>query len=272
MTKPLRLLAVLVNYGEDQLQYLYRVIKGLKSFQKYDVTVVVNSNIPLDDCEADKINLIKLDDYQMLPMTCRSTIWNNRDDFDVFLFGENDHLFREVNVDRYLEYESILPKNRISGLLQFEDYDGKKFFPAYHGRYDWDYGSLEIHEGKKFAHFTNLHQATFILSKEQLLRIGAMHDFTNYFSKSGSYSSKCRTNTDIYQFCGMKKLICLTDFEDNLIQHLPGIVLGRHNKKFKGNKKKMGKWDDYVLQQMGKIQNNLSGKLYQLWMRFKNRM
>lgn len=215
------ILAVLVNYGEDQLQYLQQVVSELKSFKKYDVTIFVNSNIPLDMIEGiDYVNVIELDDYQLLPLTCKQVIWNYRDEFDIFLFGENDHLFKEHHIDKYLEYTSILPNNRIAGLIQYEENKTGRYYPAYHAHYDWDYNSVEEYGGKKFAHFTNIHQATFIITKEQLHKIGEQHNFTQFFGQS-HYSVKCKINTDIYQFCGMKKMICISEFEDNLIHHLP---------------------------------------------------
>ncbi|MDB4125096.1 hypothetical protein N9579_07810 [Schleiferiaceae bacterium] len=114
-------------------------------------------------------------------------------------------------------------------------------YPAYHGNYDWDYSSVEEYNNKKFAHFNNLHQATFIITKEQLLDIGEKHNFTEFFGQS-HYSVKCKVNTDIYQFCGMKKMICISDFEDNLIHHLPNIYIngdaGRAQLGYGGNKMK----------------------------------
>ena len=219
-----KILAVLVNYGDDQLKYLQQVVNSLKSFKKYDVTVMVNSNIPLDIDNIDHVNVIELDDYQLLPLTCKSVLWHYRDKFDIFMFGENDHLFLEHHIDKYLEYNSILPNNRIAGLIQYEENETGKYYPAYHAHYDWDYNSVEEYEGKKFAHFTNIHQATFIITKEQLLRIGEQYDFTQFFAPS-HYSRKCKVNTDIYQFCGMKKLICISEFEDNLIHHLPNVYI-----------------------------------------------
>ena len=219
-----RILAVLVNYGEEQLSYLEQVVSTLKSFTKYEVTVVVNSNIPLEIQGIDLVNVVELENYQLLPLTCKQVLWHYRDEFDIFLFGENDHLFLEHHIDKYLEYIDILPKNRIAGLIQYEENKTEKYYPAYHAHYDWDYNSVEEHGGKKFAHFTNVHQATFILTKEQLLKIGEMYDFTQFFGHSG-YSVKCKVNTDIYQFCGMKKMICISDFEDNLIHHLPNIYI-----------------------------------------------
>ena len=219
------ILAVLVNYGEEQLNYLQEVIDGLRSFEKYDVSIIVHSNIELPTITGtDAIHVIELNDYQLLPLTCKTSIWNHKDDFDVFIFGENDHLFHEHHVDKYLEYVNILPKDRIAGLIQYEENETGKYYPAYHGPYDWDYKSVEVHGDKKFAHFTNLHQATFILTKEQLSDIGEQYDFTQFFGQS-HYSVKCKVNTDVYQFCGMKKMICISDFEDNLIHHLPNVYI-----------------------------------------------
>ncbi len=243
-----KLLAVLVNYGEEQLNYLLEVISELKSFKKYEVTVIVQSNIALTVKDVDKVNVVALENYQLLPLTCRKEIWDRRHDYDVFLFGENDHLFKEHHVDKHLYYESILPENRISGLMQFEENEKGLYYPGYHHHFDWKYGSVEVYKGLKFAHFSNTHQATFILSKKQLLKIGAKIDFTvladdpplsfankvlNKMRKqigaplkyANTYSVKCKVNTDIYDYGGMKKLICISEFEDNLIHHLPNIYI-----------------------------------------------
>ena len=219
-----KILAVLVNYNKEQLQYLEQVVNELKSFKKYSITIVVNSNIPLDIKGIDRVNVIELNNYQLLPLTCRQVIWDHKDEFDIFLFGENDHLFKEHHIDKHLEYTSFLPKNRITGLIQYEENDNEKYYPAYHGSYDWDYSSVEEYNGKKFAHFTNLHQATFILTKEQLHIIGSKFNFTQFFGPS-KYSEKCIVNTDIYQFGDWKKVICISDLEDNLIHHLPNIYI-----------------------------------------------
>ncbi len=228
----LNILAVLVNYSEEQLHYLEQVIKELKSFKKYNVSIIVNSNIPLDIEGIDLVNVIELNDYQMLPFTCKQVIWDHKDDFDIFLFGENDMLFKEHHIDRHLEYLNFLPLNRITGLLRYEQNSMGKYYPDYHAHYDWDYNSVEEYKGKKFAHFTNLHQATFILTKEQLHKVGEMYDFTQFFGPS-HYSVKCKVNTDIYQFCGIKKLICITDFEDNIIHHMSNVYINGEDKRAK---------------------------------------
>lgn len=121
MKKQQSLLAVLVNYGDEQLQYLKKVVDELKRFKNYDVTIIIQSNIPLTIIDVDLVNVIQLEDYQLLPLTCRKEIWDRKDNYDVFLFGENDHLFKEHHIDKHIEYTSILPENRITGLIQYEE-------------------------------------------------------------------------------------------------------------------------------------------------------
>ena len=159
------ILIVLVNYGEEQLQYLQQVVTELKSFKNYKVSIIVNSNIPLDIEGIDQVNIIELDDYQLLPLTCRQVIWDHRDDFDVFLFGENDHLFKEYHIDRHLEYINILPSDKISGLLQYEQIDEKLYFPAWHASYDWDYNNIEEYGGEKVCTFFKPSSSNFYINQ-----------------------------------------------------------------------------------------------------------
>jgi hypothetical protein len=266
MNKKLKILAVLVNYGSEQLDYLDKVVKGLKRFEKYKVTVVVQSNIELQIEGIDSVNVIQLDDYKLLPLTCRKIIWRNRKDYDIFIYGENDHLFTETHVDSHIKYSAILPVNRISGLLQYEENDGVKYYPGYHGGFEWDFNSVEVYKDKKFAHFSNLHQATFILNRDQLNKIGRKIDFEALVpDKSGFlryrlfrkikrtmglrvkrriwYDVMCKVNTDIYEFAGMRKMICISDFEDNLIHHLPNLYIDglKGRNKFRSDQTRMTK-------------------------------
>lgn len=112
----------------------------------------MNSNIPLSIHGIDKVNVIALDDYQLLPLTCRKTIWENKDKYDLFLYGENDHLFLEKHLDNHIHYSKILPKNRITGLIQIEKDKEEIYYPGYHSgkgyHFEWDFKSVEVYQGK----------------------------------------------------------------------------------------------------------------------------
>ena len=248
MSKKKNLLVVIVNYGYDQLSYLNDMIIALRKFKKYNVKIVVNSNIHLDIDGIDKLNLFeelesfgfedllfklkiskkwsgRLYDFNFLPMTCRKTIIDEMDNHDYFIYSENDHLWLEHHVDKFIEYEKILPENRIAGLIQYEFNNSGRYYPGYHSYFDWEYDSVEIHNNKVFAHFNNVHQACFLISSKQLKKITKRHDFTNFMSIKKKYSIKCKVNTDIYEDCGLKKLICVSDFEENIIHHIPNLYI-----------------------------------------------
>lgn len=250
----MKILAVIVNFGNEQLKYLEKVVSSLKEFKKHEVTIIVQSNIPINNNLIEKVNIIEMENYQLLPLTCRSVIWKYRNDFDIFIYGENDHLFLEHHVDKHLEYSKILPKNIISGLVQYEENEYGRYYPGYHLDFDWDYNSRETYDGKIFAHFNNVHQASFILTREQLKRIGGKFDFRELVDENtisnriirklkkrlgfkleriNKYSVKCKVNTDVFIFGGMKKMICISEFEDNLIHHIPNLYIEGRNGRLK---------------------------------------
>jgi hypothetical protein len=40
--------------------------------------VIKNSNITLSISGIDEVNVLKLEDYQLLPLTCRKVIWEKK--------------------------------------------------------------------------------------------------------------------------------------------------------------------------------------------------
>jgi len=62
----MKLLAVLVSYGDEQLNYLAKVVSELKQIKKYQVTIIVQSNIDIDIKGIDQVNVLTLEDYQLL--------------------------------------------------------------------------------------------------------------------------------------------------------------------------------------------------------------
>lgn len=173
-------------------------------------------------------------------MSFRKRIEDEVNNYDYFIFSENDHLRLEHHLDNFTTYESILPADRIIGLIQYEYNEKSRFYPAHHADYKWDIDSVEVYEGKVFAHFTNVHQGCFLLSKAQLERILKTTEFTNFLSKD-HYNIKCKTNTDVYQYCGMKKMICISEFDQNLIHHLPNIYINGElgSRKYDSEEKRM---------------------------------
>ncbi|WP_156888647.1 hypothetical protein [Christiangramia echinicola] len=241
-----KVLAVIVNYGSEQLSFLNQMVNALKNFEKYDIDIIVHSNQALEINGVKEVKVFDLDDYRYLPATCRETIWEHRDHYDLYFYSENDLLIKEYHFDNFLYYSKILPSNRIPGVIRFElDKKNKIIYPDYHGSFDWKYNSVEKYKGKIFAQFTNLHQASFLLTNEQLKRAGRKFNFVTIVEdkipflyrikrklrywfglktkKFYRYDVLCKTCTDIYLYGGFKKVICISDFDKNIIHHISDV-------------------------------------------------
>ncbi len=217
----------IVNYGDEQLQYLQQVVDSLNSFQKYDTTIFVTTNINLEGIINGVDKFIKIDSlpsWELLPLESRKVLLEQKGKYDYYIYTENDHLWLENHVDNYIRYETKLPDDYISGLIQYEYDSTGNYYPAYHAHYDWDYNSVINRGGLTFAHFTNVHQACFLISNKKLGEISSKFNLNDFYSND-EYSVKCKINTEIYKWSGYKKVICISEFSENLIHHLPNVYI-----------------------------------------------
>jgi len=249
----MRILVVLVNYGLNQLKYLEKVVREYQNFdkRKYEVDIIIHTNVILDDITGISYRLYDaLDDWEDLPFTTRHSIYALRNDYDLYIYSENDHLITQNNIDSWLEVNKLLPNNLIPGFIQVEKYENDYFYPAYHANYHWDKDSV-IEFGKyKLAYFTNVHQASFVLTKKQLHRVIDRLDlFIEDKIRDTPYNKKPRAGTDVYTHAGMKKLIPISHFDDFLIQHLPN----KYKDHVGDYEKQMGCFDDEMRKEVKKL-------------------
>jgi len=129
-----KVLVTITNFSDKQLEYLNRQINELKKINKnkYLIDIFVHSNIPI---ERDDVTTIlhkepPVNGWNWLPWENRKTIYLNKENYDLFLYTENDHLYTEKHLDSFLEITKVLPENLIAGFIQFEEfpqYDAENF-------------------------------------------------------------------------------------------------------------------------------------------------
>ena len=225
MATPLKLLVSIANYGNSQLSYLQQVVREFQSYSPaFSVDIIVHSNIELP-IEGITVKIIKnLPDWWELPFIARKVIYDKRNDYDLFIFNENDHLITQSNVEAFLDLSKSVPSEFIIGFFQYECGNGTRYFPAYHGLFRWQKTSAILFGSAVFARFTNHHQASFLVTRQQLLKAVKNIDFfkENKFSR---YKRADRVGADMYYLAGFTKLICLSRFSDILIHHLPDKYL-----------------------------------------------
>lgn len=225
---PLKLLVGIVNFGTSQLAHLKKMVAGFRAFKTIAVDIVVHSNIPLKlggvECIVEKK---PWGGWNYLPWTVRKTLYDRRDDYDIYLFSENDHFYREKTILLWHELSLGLPEDHLLGFFQYEiRKDGRIGFPAAHAHYHIPKNSFQWIGKHVYARHTNIHHGGFILLQKHLHHclevLGS--DFLVYRKKwrrGHGYSPKVIACIQPYRNCGYKKVLCMSRWRDLLIHHLP---------------------------------------------------
>jgi 2-polyprenyl-3-methyl-5-hydroxy-6-metoxy-1,4-benzoquinol methylase len=218
---PIRVLVALASYGNRNEQYLSRVIEEYRSIP-YQVHLVVLSNIPRDlgpDIEV-RVGLPDKNPWS-LPFAHKQLFAERIDDYDLFIYAEDDILITQRNIEAFLAASRILPQNVIAGFVHAEtDDQGNVYFDPVHSHFHWDPASVRSVGDYTLAFYTNEHSACYVLTREQLKRAIRSGGFL-LAPYEGRYDMLCTAATDPYTRCGFRKMICVSHLEDFSVQHLP---------------------------------------------------
>lgn len=248
----MKVLVVITTYGSGNNKYLQRLIKEYRSMS-FDIDLVVLSNVPKH--VADGVEVIVVP-RRWIPWTRRGTFDGKRslrflsqeyrdwvrhldvpfahrqvfadrlNDYDLFVYSEDDTLVTERNLGAFLSVLKALQANEIPGFLRFEEGpDGKLNYPEVHGHFHWKSSSVRKRGEHTLAFFTNEHAACYVVTREQLRRAIDSGGFI-VPPHGGKYDLLCTAATDIYTQCGFEKLICISQLDEFLVHHLPNKYVG----------------------------------------------
>jgi len=188
----------------------------------FDVDIVVLSNTRKE--VAPGVELVAVDlrgkNPWSLPFPHKQIFASRLNNYDLFVYSEDDTLVTEQNLRAFLEISAVLPEGEIAGFLRFEQNQAsERNFPDVHGHFHWDVGSVRVRGQYTLAHFTNEHAACYVLTRQQLRRAIDSGGFL-VEPHQGKYDLLCTAATDPYTQCGLQKLICVSHLEGFLIHHL----------------------------------------------------
>jgi 2-polyprenyl-3-methyl-5-hydroxy-6-metoxy-1,4-benzoquinol methylase len=223
----LRLLVAIASYGSANDKYLSRLIDEYRSMP-YSTHIIVLSNVPKDlgpDIQV-VVGLPTKDPYS-LPFGHKQVFMNRIDDYDLFVYSEDDILITEKNIKAFLSVSAVLPENEVAGFFRFEkDKDGKVFYPDVHWCYHWDARSVRPREGYTFAFYSNEHAGCYALTRRQLQTAIQSGGFL-VGPHQGKHHLRETAATDPYTQCDFTKLICISHLNDFLVHHLPNKYVDR---------------------------------------------
>ena len=226
----MKVLVAIANYGLKNQAYLRRLIDEYKSMS-YGIDIVILSNIPKElgsDIEV-RVGLPAKNPWS-LPFGHKELFAERIDEYDLFIYSEDDTLIKQENIDAFLKVTKVLPKNEIAGFLRYEENSTGKVrclsMPDIHAYYHWLPNSVKSLGEYTFASFSNKHSACYILTQEQLKKAIASGNYL-VGPHEGRYDLLCTAATDPYTQCGFRKMICISNIGDFLLHHLPNQYIGR---------------------------------------------
>jgi SAM-dependent methyltransferase len=226
-----RILVGIPNYGVKNRPYLEQVLEGFRAMP-HDVHVVVNTEVARDFADGvENIVGLPTENPRSLPFAHRTLFADRVDEFDLFVYVEDDTLVEARHVDMFVDATERLPEGEVAGFLRFERYNDRlRSICSVHSSYRWDPTSVANHGGARFAHFTNLHAACYMLTRDQLRQC---LDSGGYLvaPHAGRYQMLESAATDPYTQCGLRKMISVDRLDDALLHHLPELYLGRLGEK-----------------------------------------
>jgi 2-polyprenyl-3-methyl-5-hydroxy-6-metoxy-1,4-benzoquinol methylase len=223
----IKIFVAIASYGIANNHYLSKLIEEYRSMP-YSMSIVVLSNIP-KDLGGDVEVIVGLPNKNpwSLPFGHKRLFVDRLDQYDLFIYSEDDTLLTQKNVEAFLKVAPELADDELAGFLRFERaHDGNLSYPDVHWSYHWETQSVRLRGEYTFAFFTNEHAAAYILTRGQLQRAVSSGGFL-VEPHQGKYDLLCTAATDPYTQCGFTKLICISHLSDFLIHHLPNKYVGK---------------------------------------------
>jgi 2-polyprenyl-3-methyl-5-hydroxy-6-metoxy-1,4-benzoquinol methylase len=223
----MKILVGIANHGTKNMGYLQALLKEYRGMS-FDVHFVILSDQPKDlgpDVEV-RVGAPTSNPWS-LPFAHQQVFADRIDEFDLFIYSEDDTLLTERNIQAFLRANEQLPASEVPGFLRYEiEPSGAKYCCSIHSHYHWEVGSFKRVGEHAFAYLTNEHSALYLLTRAQLQHC---IDSGGYLvpPHEGRYDLLCSAATDPYVNCGLRKLIPVSHIDDFLIQHLPNVYLGK---------------------------------------------
>jgi 2-polyprenyl-3-methyl-5-hydroxy-6-metoxy-1,4-benzoquinol methylase len=224
-SRTLRLLVAIASYGDGHLDYLNQIISAYKRMSIH-VDVVVLSEAPKDlGSIAELIVGLPSKNPWTLPFAHKKVFAQRLDQYDLFVYSEDDIWATEENIRAFLKATPELEPKEIAGFMRYEvDGAGGRVLAEPWGHYHWKPGSVRRRGTYTVAEFTNEHAGFYILTQSQLKRAIGSGGFLRGPTR-GRYNWPETAATDPYTNCGFRKVICISALEDFLVHHMPNRYL-----------------------------------------------
>ena len=225
-TAQLSILVAIANHGTKNDRFAARLIDEYRCM-RHRVEIVVLSNIPKPWPGIEVRIGAPTSDPWSLPFAHKRLFAERIEEFDLFIYTEDDTLLTEAHIDAFLEATEVLPSEYVAGFLREErDGGGRRYISSAHSHFHWDPGTVQRRGDKLFASFTNDHSACYVLTRAQLqLALDSGGFLVDPHDER--YDLLVTAATDPYTQCGLRRLVCVSELDRFVMPHLPSAYIGR---------------------------------------------
>lgn len=222
----LKMLVAIASYGEKNMHLLREVIRRYRAMAlAVDIVVISNAAKELGP-GVEVIVGLPTDNPWSLPFAHKSVFAERANDYDLFLYTEDDMGMTEAHIRAFLRATPALAQDEIAGFMRYEvDETGTSYLLDVHGRFHWKPDSGRWRGRYAVAEFTNEHAALYLLTQAQLQKAILSGNFLRQPCED-RHDMLCTAATDPYTVCGFRKVICLSALEDFLVHHMSNRYAG----------------------------------------------
>lgn len=226
-----RLLISIANYGDSQLDYLEKVLDNFASYT-HDVTICIDTTVDLTALIKNRSKVIQRiyppSVGTKLPFKHRKYFAQHIENYDHFLYTENDHLIPQKAIDYIVSASSDIESDEIIGFVRFETKNNVRYI----NDFDIAHPISESHAWQQSRHIFfspyNFHSGCYLLSKEQLYRAISSGGYL-VSPHVNPYGMLEQAASDIYTQCGFKQKLLPLPIDPVLIQHMPNKYISMNS-------------------------------------------
>jgi coenzyme F420 hydrogenase subunit beta len=214
------ILVAIASYGSAQDHFLKKVVAEYRKVRT-PVRIIVLSNESKQVDGAEVVAGLPSRDPYSLPFAHKQVMAKYADDYDLFVYSEDDVLITQRQVDAFLRAQGQLKHNEIPGFIRSEiDPNGQHYITSINHHFRWLPDSVVERSGELFAVLSNQHSGCFMVTRSQLKTAIASGGFT-VAPHAERYGMLETAASDLYTQCGLKRLLCLSRIHDFIVPHLP---------------------------------------------------
>lgn len=215
-----RVLVSIANFGSGQVSFMQRQIQTLRQ-GPFDLDIIVDSTA---DWSMDGVQVRRFDESiaKGLTFTHRKLFIDRREQYDLYLYLENDLLMPPAALEHWLDLTAKLPDDYITGFVRYEMKDGRQCLVDIGHPWHDRHIAVGLHKANNVLVFCpeNVHAGCYALTRQQLERAIRSKGYVTRPHRR-PYGVLEQGASDVYTQCGFRSKVLPFDFEPLLIHHMP---------------------------------------------------